>query len=248
MLSAVLGRLATHEVLLGASYGTHSTGFSYRAYLENSYKLGMFPESTKAKGYNFVPLDMLVRKKKSIFSSTSYQPCNLIEMAGEKIAGVLSKSQEERENSDSLNKLEWLNSKNHKIITIVVDITRKDLKQGDDLNQVFQLFRERGVLNLTKKVIILPTKVDQLDSFSPDGGPNLNAEIKEILKNNFGPLMTTIETFYDKPIVMCPFTVGSTVVRDAYIKGERPVKFLDYYISELRKSIPAKRLKTKVKR
>ena len=243
MLSAVLGRLAAHGALLGPSYATHPEGFKYRTYLENAYKLGMFPKSTQTKGFNFIPLDMLVSSEKSWFSSASYQPCNLIEMAGEKIEDLLTATKEDREADESLTSLEWLNAKNHKVITIVLDITNRDLNQLSNLNQVFQLFLQRGVFDLTKKVIILPSKVDQLDSFSPEGGLELNTEVKDIIHRDFSPLLTTIETFCKAPVVICPFTVGSEIVRKTYLKGERHVKFIDYYISELRKSIPAKKLK-----
>ena len=102
---------------------------------------------------------------------------------------------------------------------------------------------KKGVFNLTKKVIILPSKVDKLDSFSPEGGLELNTEVKDKIKQDFSPLLTTIETYCKAPVVICPFTVGSDIVLDAYLKGERHVKFIDHYISELRQSIPAKKLK-----
>ena len=243
MLSAVLGRLAAHGDLLGPSYFVHPEGFKYRNYLENAYKLGMFPRSTQTKGFNFIPLDMLVSSERGWFTHPSYQPCNLIEMAGEKIQDLLTATPEQRKEDESLNSLEWLDSKNHKVITIVLDLTNRDLNQLSNLNQVFQLFLKKGVFDLTTKVIILPSKVDKLDSFSPEGGLELNTEVKDKIKQDFSPLLTTIETYCKAPVVICPFTVGSDIVLDAYLKGERHVKFIDHYISELRQSIPAKKLK-----
>ena len=243
MLSAVLGRLAAHGVLLGPNYAVHPAGFKYRNYLENAYKLGMFPDSTHTKGFNFIPLDMLVSPGGGWLSKASYQPCNLIEMSGEKIKDLLTKKDEEREQDESLKSLEWLDSRNHKVITIVLDIMNRDLEQLSNLNQAFQLFRQKGVFDLTKKIIILPSKVDKLDSFTPEGGLELNTEVKNKMDQDFSSLLTTINVYFKGPVKTCPFTVGSDIVKDAYLKGDRHVKFIDHYISELRKSIPAKKIK-----
>lgn len=227
MLSAVLGRLNEKGYLLGASYQTHSEGFTYRTYLENAYTLDVSPEATQVEGFNFVPMDLLVdmRKKK-------YQPGNLIEMAGDKVRSILTK----RNTNDpsSLVALDWLECKNPKIITIVLDITNTDLNQASDLNMVFQMLLNRGVLKKTQKVILLVTKVDQLDSFTPDCNPNLQAEVLEEVQRKFGTLITTIKTFCTTPLEVLPFSVGEDFVKEKYIRGDRHNLFVDEYIKLLR--------------
>lgn len=249
MLSAILGRLNETGVLLGASFRSHPEGFSYRAYLENAYKLKVFPGSTQTKGFNFVPMDLLVDQRKGLFGKvkTSLQSCNLIEMAGEKVRGVLDFDQSaggsqdlSQDDKEKLTSLEWLNSKNSKVITIVLDINSESLDQESALNRVFGLLMEKNVLSKTEKIILLATKVDELDSFDPNGGNDLMKEVEEKINLNFRSLRNTLETFYQGDLVLLPFSVGGDIVNKEFLRGDRHNHFVDNYIEELRRAIPVR--------
>lgn len=248
MLSAILGRLNETGVLLGSSFRSHHEGFSYRAYLENAYKLKVFPGSTQTKGFNFVPMDLLVEKRKGLFGKVkiSLQSCNLIEMAGEKVRGVLDFDQSEgsqdssQDKKEKLTSLEWLNSRNSKVITIVLDINSESLDQESALNRVFGLLREKNVLSRTEKIILLATKVDELDSFDPNGGADLMKEVEEKINLNFRSLRKTLETFYEGDLVLLPFSVGGDIVNKEFLRGDRDNHFVDNYIEELRMAIPVR--------
>lgn len=246
MLSAILGRLNAIGDLLGAAYRDHSAGFLYRSYLENAYKLKMFPRSTQTEGFNFMPMDLLVERKKTFFGGkkVSIQPCNLIEMAGEKVKGVLE-SESTSSKDDTLMSLEWLKSKNPKVITIVLDITSRELNQLTALNRVFSMLLAKNVLAQTEKVILLATKVDKLDCFDPSGSPALGNEVEKIIKQDFRSLKETIETFYSGEVVTLPFSVGGDIVRNEYLKGDRHLHYIDNYIDELRMAIPVRSVRSR---
>jgi hypothetical protein len=230
MLSAVLGRLEQTGVLLDASYGTHTAGYTYRRYLENAYKLNIAPEATQVDGFNFVPLDLWVdiRRRK-------YQPGNLIEMAGDKVRNILEKRNSS--DSSSLASLDWLMSRNPKIITIVLDVMSNDLNERADLSMTFQMLRDKGVLNRTEKVILLVTKSDTLPSFSPNGSPELTSEVDRLVRDNYTALITTIKAFTNVKIHVTPFSVGSGFIKEKFIKGGRHYAFIDEYIRLLREGM-----------
>ena len=241
MLSTILGRMAERGSLMGPNFSVHLEGFKYRTYLETAYRLKMFPEATQTKGFNFVPMDMVVdlRKRK-------YQPANLIEMAGGKIQGLL----ENRDSNDqeSLVALDWLESNNTKVVTIVLDMNSRDLHQNAELNMAFQLLSKRGVLKKTSKIILLCTKADLLASFSPEGSDELNAEVKKLVHQNFGSLVMSIKALQAQKsnkkmtVTICPFTVGSDIVKEKYLRGERHNAFIDNYILELRNAVEARKM------
>jgi hypothetical protein len=243
MLSAILGRLNASGSLLGAAFRDHSAGFLYRSYLENAFRLKMFPRSTQTEGFNFMPMDLLVERKKTFFGrrKVTMQPCNLIEMAGEKVKGVLE-AEGSSSQDDTLMSLEWLKSKNPKVITIVLDITSRELNQLTALNRVFSMLLAKGVLARTEKVILLATKVDKLDCFDPNGGARLQEEVEKIINRDFRSLKETIETFYSGELVTMPFSVGGDIVRNEYLRGERHIHFIDDYINEFRVAIPVRTL------
>lgn len=243
MLSAILGRLNASGSLLGAAFRDHSAGFLYRSYLENAFRLKMFPRSTQTEGFNFMPMDLLVERKKTLFGRkrVTMQPCNLIEMAGEKVKGVLE-AEGSSSQDDTLMSLEWLKSKNPKVITIVLDITSRELNQLTALNRVFSMLLAKGVLARTEKVILLATKVDKLDCFDPNGGARLQEEVEKIINRDFRSLKETIETFYSGELVTMPFSVGGDIVRNEYLRGERHIHFIDDYINEFRVAIPVRTL------
>jgi hypothetical protein len=240
MLSAILGRLNAQGQILGAEFSSRPEGFLYRSYLENAYRLKMFPQSTQTEGFNFMPMDLLVERKKSLFGrKVTMQPCNLIEMAGEKVKGVLE-AEGTSTKEDTLMSLEWLKSKNSKVITIVLDITSRELNQLTALNRVFSMLLAKGVLARTEKVILLATKVDKLDCFDPNGGARLQEEVEKIINRDFRSLKETIETFYSGEVVTMPFSVGGDIVRNEYLRGERHIHFIDNYINEFRMAIPVR--------
>ena len=242
MLSAILGRLNELGQILGAQYSSRPEGFLYRSYLENAYRLKMFPQSTQTEGFNFMPMDLLVEQKKTFFGKkVTIQPCNLIEMAGEKVKGVLE-AEGTSTQKDTLMSLEWLKSKNSKVITIVLDITSRELNQLTALNRVFSMLLAKGVLARTEKVILLATKVDKLDCFDPNGGARLQEEVEKIINRDFRSLKVTIETFYSGEVVTMPFSVGGDIVRNEYLRGERHIHFIDSYINEFRMAIPVRTL------
>lgn len=240
MLSAILGRLNAQGQVLGAAYSDRPEGFLYRSYLENAYRLKMFPQSTQTEGFNFMPMDLLVERKKTLFGrKVTMQPCNLIEMAGEKVKGVLE-AEGTSTQEDTLMSLEWLKSKNSKVITIVLDITSRELNQLTALNRVFSMLLAKGVLARTEKVILLATKVDKLDCFDPNGGARLQEEVERVINRDFRSLKETIETFYSGELVTMPFSVGGDIVRNEYLRGERHIHFIDNYINEFRMAIPVR--------
>lgn len=240
MLSAILGRLNELGQILGPEFSSRPEGFLYRSYLENAYRLKMFPQSTQTEGFNFMPMDLLVERKKSLFGrKVTTQPCNLIEMAGEKVKGVLE-AEGTSTKEDTLMSLEWLKSKNSKVITIVLDITSRELNQLTALNRVFSMLLAKGVLARTEKVILLATKVDKLDCFDPNGGARLQEEVEKVINRDFRSLKETIETFYSGEVVTMPFSVGGDIVRNEYLRGERHIHFIDNYINEFRMAIPVR--------
>lgn len=242
MLSAILGRLNAEGQILGPKFSARPEGFLYRSYLENAYRLKMFPQSTQTEGFNFMPMDLLVERKKTLFGrKVTVQPCNLIEMAGEKVKGVLE-AEGTSTQEDTLMSLEWLKSKNSKVITIVLDITSRELNQLTALNRVFSMLLAKGVLARTEKVILLATKVDKLDCFDPNGGARLQEEVEKIINRDFRSLKETIETFYSGELVTMPFSVGGDIVRNEYLRGERHIHFIDNYINEFRMAIPVRTL------
>ena len=242
MLSAILGRLNAGGQILGAEFSSRPEGFLYRSYLENSYRLKMFPQSTQTEGFNFMPMDLLVQRKKTLFGrKVTMQPCNLIEMAGEKVKGVLE-AEGTSTQEDTLMSLEWLKSRNSKVITIVLDITSRELNQLTALNRVFSMLLAKGVLARTEKVILLATKVDKLDCFDPNGVARLQEEVEKIINRDFRSLKETIETFYSGEVVTMPFSVGGDIVRNEYLRGERHIHFIDNYINEFRMAIPVRTL------
>lgn len=242
MLSTILGRMAEKGSLMGPNFSVHLEGFKYRTYLETAYRLKMFPEATQTKGFNFVPMDMVVDLAKR-----KYQPANLIEMAGGKIQGLL----ENRDSNDqeSLVALDWLESNNTKVVTIVLDTNSRDLHQNAELNMAFQLLSERGVLSKTAKIILLCTKSDLLDSFTPEGSDELNAEVRKLVDQNFGSLVMSIKALQaqrsnrNMTVTICPFTVGSDIVKEKYLRGERHNTFIDNYIDELRNAVEVRKMR-----
>lgn len=242
MLSSILGRMAEKGSLMGPNFSVHLEGFKYRTYLETAYKLKMFPEATQTKGFNFVPMDMVVDLAKR-----KYQPANLIEMAGGKIQGLL----ENRDSNDqeSLVALDWLESNNTKVVTIVLDINSRDLHQNAELNMAFQLLSERGVLSKTTKIILLCTKADLLESFTPEGSDKLNAEVRRLVDQNFGSLVMSIKALQaqrsnrNMAVSICAFTVGSDIVKEKYLRGERHNAFIDNYIAELRNAVEVRKMR-----
>lgn len=236
MLSAVLGRLNEQGILIGATMNDPAESFKYRNYLESAYRLNMSPEATQVIGFNFVPMDLVVDLRRR-----RYQPNNLIEMAGDKVRDLLSKRDSDA--NGSLVSLDWLKSKNPKVITIVLDITSDDLTQTADLNLAFNLMSDRGALNQTKKVILLATKVDQLESFTPEGNAALKQEVDDLVRQRFSSLKLTIETLISEDIDLLPFSVGDDFVKDKYIRGNRHHAFVDNYIKALRSEMPVRRLR-----
>ena len=236
MLSSVLGRLAEKGMLMPPDFNQiHEDGYLYRNYLEAAYKLNMFPEPTQAEGFNYVPMDLM--------SGDDYRPANLIEMAGEKVRGLLSQRGSKDENS--LNALQWLKSPNSKVITIVLDITSRDFSQNNELSLVLGLLKDKGVLKKTSKIILLATKVDTLDSFGEAHTGALDEEIDQKIEENFSSLVMyvkrlTKKNFWGKSkiaAVKVPFSVGSDIVKEKYLKGKRHSSYVDLYINELVESI-----------
>ena len=131
------------------------------------------------------------------------------------------------------------------MITIVLDITSRELNQLTALNRVFSMLLAKGVLARTEKVILLATKVDKLDCFDLNGGARLQEEVQEevekIINRDFRSLKETIETFYSGEVVTMPFSVGGDIVRNEYLRGERHIHFIDNYINELRMAIPVRK-------
>ena len=242
MLSTILGRMAEKGSLMGPNFSVHLEGFKYRTYLETAYRLKMFPEATQTKGFNFVPMDMVVDLAKR-----KYQPANLIEMAGGKIQGLLENR--DSDDQESLVALDWLESNNTKVVTIILDINSRDLHQNAELNMAFQLLSERGVLSKTTKIILLCTKADLLDSFTPEGGDELNAEVRRLVDQNFGSLVMSIKALQAKrsnrnmAVSISPFTVGSDIVKEKYLRGERHNAFIDNYIAELRDAVERRKMR-----
>lgn len=239
MLSAVLGRLAERDILLPPSYDTiNKDGYRYRNYLEGCYKLNMFPVPTQAIGFNYIPLDL--------DSDGDYRPANLIEMAGEKVRQVFdNKDGNTDEYDDSLNALEWLKSSNRNVITLVLDITSDDWRQNNELAMVVGLLKKEKFLEKTTKIILLATKVDTLASFSEEFTEDLEREIDKKIEENFSSLLKLIRKQTRKnwfgrskiAAVMVPFSVGSDIVKEKYLKGSRHTNYIDLYIDELIESI-----------
>lgn len=235
MLSAVIGRLNSTGMLLGPSFSSiHETGFKYRKYLISSYDLNMCPESTPIVGFNFVPMDLVVD-----LTRRRYQPVNLIEMAGDKVRDLVSKRDSEE---SSLVNLDWLDSRNPKVITIVLDVKNNELNQAQDLTMAFELLRTRKVLKRTHKVILLVTKVDEFESFTPESNPALSAEVLKEIEKKFMTLVNTIRAAGVKKIDVVPFSVGEDFVQDEYIRGGRHHVFVDEYIAKLCESIDVRKL------
>ncbi len=238
MLSAVLGRLNEMSALsaVGEEFEElHEDGYNYRNYLENAYQLNMFPEPTQAEGFNYVPMDMETDEE--------FRPANLIEMAGEKVRGLLV--QRNSKDPNSLNSLDWLKSNNSKVITIVLDINSKDLKQNNELSIVLGMLKKKGVLKKTTKIILLATKVDTLPCFNGTHTPELDAEIEKRVAKNFSTLRKQVKRLSKKNFwgraklsaTLVPFTVGSDIVKGKYLRGERHVEYVDLYIKELMQAI-----------
>lgn len=239
MLSAVLGRLAERDILLPPSYDTiNKDGYRYRTYLEGCYKFNMFPVPTQAIGFNYIPLDL--------DSDGDYRPANLIEMAGEKVRQVFdNKDGKTDEYGDSLNALEWLKSSNRNVITLVLDITSDDWRQNNELAMVVGLLKKEKFLEKTTKIILLATKVDTLASFSEEFTEDLEREIDKKIEENFSSLLKLIRKQTRKnwfcrskiAAVMVPFSVGSDIVKEKYLRGSRYTNYIDLYIDELIESI-----------
>lgn len=239
MLSAVLGRLAERDILLPPSYDTiNKDGYRYRNYLEGCYKLNMFPVPTQAIGFNYIPLEL--------DSDGDYRPANLIEMAGEKVRQVFdNKDGNTDEYDDSLNALEWLKSSNRNVITLVLDITSDDWRQNNELAMVVGLLKKEKFLEKTTKIILLATKVDTLASFSEEFTEDLEREIDKKIEENFSSLLKLIRKQTRKnwlgrskiAAVMVPFSVGSDIVKEKYLRGSRYTNYIDLYIDELIESI-----------
>ena len=119
-------------------------GIKYRNYLINAYKLNMCPEPTQTEGFNFVSMDMKIDGLPK-----KYQPVNLIEMAGDKVRDLISTVGSD--SASHLVNLDWLDSKNPKIITIVLDVNNDELNQSQDLTIAFEMLQERRVLKRTVK-------------------------------------------------------------------------------------------------
>jgi hypothetical protein len=236
MLSAVIGRLNSEGKLMGSSFATsHVAGFQYRKYLINSYDLNMCPEPTQIEGFNFVPMDLIVD-----LSRRRFQPVNLIEMAGDKVRDLISKRDHDAESS--LVNLDWLDSRNPKVITIVLDVKNNELSQAQDLTMAFELLRERKVLKRTQKVMLLVTKVDLFDSFTPESNPGLLAEVLNEVTKKFSTLVNTIKAAGIQKIDVVPFSVGENFVQDKYIRGGRHHVFVDEYIAKLCESVDVRKL------
>lgn len=239
MLSAVLGRLAERDILLPPSFETiNKDGYRYRNYLEGCYKLNMFPVPTQAIGFNYIPLDLDYQGK--------YRPANLIEMAGEKVRQVFdNKGGDTDEYDDSLNALEWLKSPNRNVITLVLDITSDDWRQNNELAIVVGLLKKVKFLEKTTKIILLATKVDTLASFAEEFTEELEREIDKKIEENFSSLLKLIrkqtrKTWFGRSkiaAVMIPFSVGSDIVKEKYLKGSRYNNYIDLYIDQLIESI-----------
>jgi hypothetical protein len=236
MLSAVLGRLAEQGILMPPDFNQiHEDGYLYRNYLEAAYKLNMFPEPSQAEGFNYVPMDLM--------SGDDYRPANLIEMAGEKVRGLLGQRGSKDENS--LNALQWLKSPNSKVITIVLDITSRDFNQNNELSLVLGLLKDKGVLKKTTKIILLATKVDTLESFGETHTGALDEEIDQKVEENFNSLVMYVKRLTRKNIwgktkiaaVKVPFSVGGDIVKEKYLKGKRHNSYVDLYVQELMESI-----------
>jgi hypothetical protein len=195
----------------------------------------MCPESTPVVGFNFVPMDLVVD-----LTRRKYQPVNLIEMAGDKVRDLVSKRDDD--SKSSLVNLDWLDSRNPKVITIVLDVKNNELNQAQDLTMAFELLRTRKVLKRTHKVILLVTKVDLFESFTPESNPSLSAEVLKEIEKKFMTLVNTIKAAGVKKIDVVPFSVGEDFVQDEYIRGGRHHVFVDEYISKLCESIDVRKL------
>lgn len=236
MLSAVIGRLNFTAQLIGAGYGSmHAEGIKYRNYLINAYDLNMCPEPTQTEGFNFVSMDMKIDDL-----PRKYQPVNLIEMAGDKVRDLISTRSSDSESH--LVNLDWLDSKNPKIITIVLDVSNDELNQTQDLTIAFEMLRERRVLKRTSNVILLVTKVDLFESFTPDCSAELKEQVIEEVTSKFSTLINTIKSAGLKKIDVVPFSVGEDFVQEKYIKGARHNKYVDEYINILRDGIMVRKL------
>lgn len=241
MLSAVIGRLDSTAQLTGAGFksgkqGMHKEGIKYRNYLINAYKLNMCPEPTQTEGFNFVSMDMKIDGLPK-----KYQPVNLIEMAGDKVRDLISTVGSD--SASHLVNLDWLDSKNPKIITIVLDVNNDELNQSQDLTIAFEMLQERRVLKRTSKVILLVTKVDLFETFTPECNEELKNQVIKEVRAKFSTFINTIQSADVGPIEVVPFSVGEDFVQEKYIKGGRYHNYVDEYINILRDGIIVRKRK-----
>jgi hypothetical protein len=249
--SAMLASIIAHfqNRLIMEPTHTQRVGVPYKNYLRNSMLNSCMPQDTPTSVnignssnaiFAFMPFNLQVLK-----SAGKIKPISLIEMAGEHVASLSASG------ANALSKLDWVKSRNEKILTLVYDVENSYPNQSQDLVNCLGLFESQGAFKKIIKIYLVATKVDMLEEY--DNGRSSYEEIKEqICKRIEGTEMSLINTI--KAIIennsskswlgkqrkiefeILPMSVATELVKGKFIKTKDD-RFIQEYARRMEKGL-----------
>jgi hypothetical protein len=252
--SAMLAGIIAYyqDRLIMESVKAQSVGVPYKNYLLNSMRNSCMPQDTPSVSvgdkpdaiFAYMPFNLQVPN-----SGGKIKPISLIEMAGEHVAS-LSKS-----DVNPLSKLDWVKSRNEKIMTLVYDVESSYPNQAQDLVECLNLFDGQGAFKRIIKIFLVVTKVDMLEEYG--NGQFSYDEIKEKIRQRMEDreksLINTINHVIDRnssknfwgqrrkiEFEILPMSVATELVKGKFIK-QNDDRFMQEYAKRMEKGLLIRR-------
>ena len=156
-----------------------------------------------------------------------------------------------KNNETALKKLDWVKSKNDKILTLVYDLENETPLQSQDLVQCLTLFDKAGAFKRTIKIFLVITKVDRLQEYTDnkDSYEEIKKAVENRIRTEQPALINTIESIIEKNQVskwysvghkieleILPMSISTSLVKSKFIKDQDP-RFIEEYAKKMEKGL-----------